>query len=71
MPGPREETGLGWHHALRDGRRVSWHNGMTGGYSSMIALDTEHQSAIVALANRGTPPPSPLDAAVMKAIFAT
>jgi serine-type D-Ala-D-Ala carboxypeptidase/endopeptidase len=23
---PRAEMGLGWHHALRDGRRVSWHN---------------------------------------------
>jgi CubicO group peptidase (beta-lactamase class C family) len=68
--GPDEEIGLGWHHALRDGRRVSWHNGMTGGYSSMVALDIERQSAIVALANRGTPPPSPLDAAVMRAIRA-
>jgi serine-type D-Ala-D-Ala carboxypeptidase/endopeptidase len=68
--GPRGEMGLGWHHALRDGRRVSWHNGMTGGYSSMIALDIERRSAIAALANRGTPPPSPLDAPVMKAIFA-
>ena len=68
--GPGEEIGLGWHHALRDDRRVSWHNGMTGGYSSMIALDSERQSAVVALANRGTPPPSPLDAAVMSAIFA-
>jgi CubicO group peptidase (beta-lactamase class C family) len=68
--GPRAEIGLGWHHALRDGRRVSWHNGMTGGYSSMIALDIERQSAVVALANRGIPPPSPLDAAVMSAIFA-
>ena len=68
--GPREEMGLGWHHALRDGRRVSWHNGMTGGYSCMIALDTERQSAIAALANRGSPPPSSLDAPVMKAIFA-
>jgi len=68
--GPRGEIGLGWHHALRDGRRVSWHNGMTGGHSSMIALDIERQSAIVALANRGSPPPSPLDAAVMSAIFA-
>lgn len=68
--GPRAEMGLGWHHALRDGRRVSWHNGMTGGYSSMIALDTERQSAVAALANRGTPPPSPLDAVVMGAIFA-
>jgi CubicO group peptidase (beta-lactamase class C family) len=67
---PREEMGLGWHHALRDGRRVSWHNGMTGGYSSMIALDIERQSAIAALANRGSPPPSPLDAPVMRAIFA-
>jgi D-alanyl-D-alanine-carboxypeptidase/D-alanyl-D-alanine-endopeptidase len=68
--GPGAEMGLGWHHALRDGRRVSWHNGMTGGYSSMIALDTERQSAVAALANRGTPSPSPLDAAVMAAIFA-
>jgi serine-type D-Ala-D-Ala carboxypeptidase/endopeptidase len=68
--GPREEIGLGWHHALRDGRRVSWHNGMTGGYSSMIALDIERQLAVAALANRGTPSPSPLDAPVMKAIFA-
>jgi serine-type D-Ala-D-Ala carboxypeptidase/endopeptidase len=68
--GPRGEMGLGWHHALRDGRRVSWHNGMTGGYSSMIALDSERQSAVVALANRGIPPPSPLDAAVTSAIFA-
>jgi serine-type D-Ala-D-Ala carboxypeptidase/endopeptidase len=68
--GPHEEMGLGWHHALRDGRRVSWHNGMTGGYSSMIALDSERQAAVAALANRGIPPPSPLDAAVMSAIFA-
>jgi D-alanyl-D-alanine-carboxypeptidase/D-alanyl-D-alanine-endopeptidase len=68
--GPREEIGLGWHHALRDGRRVSWHNGMTGGYSSMIALDIERQLAVAALANRGTPLPSPLDAPVMKVIFA-
>jgi CubicO group peptidase (beta-lactamase class C family) len=67
--GPQGEMGLGWHHALRDGRRVSWHNGMTGGYSSMIALDIERQSAVAALANRGTPPPSPLDAPVMRAIF--
>jgi CubicO group peptidase (beta-lactamase class C family) len=70
VSGPGREMGLGWHHALRDGRRVSWHNGMTGGYSSMIALDAERQSAVAALANRGTPPPSPLDAAVMEAIFA-
>jgi D-alanyl-D-alanine-carboxypeptidase/D-alanyl-D-alanine-endopeptidase len=67
---PHREMGLGWHHALRDGRRVSWHNGMTGGYSSMIALDIERQSAVAALANRGSPPPSPLDALVMNAIFA-
>jgi CubicO group peptidase (beta-lactamase class C family) len=68
--GPNAEMGLLWHHALRDGRRVSWHNGMTGGHSSMIALDVERQSAVAALANRGTPPPSPLDAAVMSTIFA-
>jgi hypothetical protein len=43
---------------------------MTGGYSSMIALDIERQSAIAALASRESPPPSPLDALVMRAIFA-
>jgi CubicO group peptidase (beta-lactamase class C family) len=68
--GLQGEMGLGWHHTLRDGRRVSWHNGMTGGYSSMIALDMERQSAVAALANRGTPTPSPLDAPVIRAIFA-
>jgi D-alanyl-D-alanine-carboxypeptidase/D-alanyl-D-alanine-endopeptidase len=68
--GPEREMGLGWHHALRDGRRIRWHNGMTGGYSSIIVLDMERQSAVAALANRGTPPPSPLDASVMRAIFA-
>jgi D-alanyl-D-alanine-carboxypeptidase/D-alanyl-D-alanine-endopeptidase len=68
--GPRQEIGLGWHQALRDGRRVSWHNGMTGGYSAMIALDIERQSAVAALANRGAPPPSPLDALVTEAMFA-
>lgn len=67
---PQAEVGLGWHHALRDGRRVSWHNGMTGGYSSIIALDAERQTAVAALANRGFPPPSPLDALVMRAVFA-
>ncbi len=70
VTGPQQEMGLGWHHALRDGRRVSWHNGMTGGYSAMIALDIERGSAVAALANRGLPPPSPLDAVVMRAMLA-
>jgi serine-type D-Ala-D-Ala carboxypeptidase/endopeptidase len=64
------EIGLAWHHVVRDGQRVIWHNGMTGGYSAMVALRPERGAAVAALASEGGRPPSPLDAVVLDALFA-
>jgi len=32
-------VGLAWHVTTRDGHPVAWHNGGTGGFRSMVALD--------------------------------
>ena len=66
MPGA--EIGLGWHHLDRRGQRLTWHNGMTGGYTAVIAVNAAHQTGAVALANTGGAPPSPLDAIVFDAL---
>jgi D-alanyl-D-alanine-carboxypeptidase/D-alanyl-D-alanine-endopeptidase len=66
---PKAEIGLAWHHALRDGQRVIWHNGMTGGFSAMVALSPEGRTGVAVLANDGGVPPSPLDALVLDALF--
>ena len=63
------EIGLAWHHALRDGQRVIWHNGMTGGYSAIVAFNPARRAGIAALANGAGPLPSPLDAPVIDALF--
>ncbi len=64
-----QEIGLAWHHVLRDGRRVIWHNGMTGGYSAIVAFSPARRAGIAALANGAGPLPSPLDAPVIDALF--
>jgi CubicO group peptidase (beta-lactamase class C family) len=66
---PETEVGLAWHHALRDGKRVIWHNGMTGGFSAMVALRPARRAGAAVLANDGGVPPSPLDALVLDALF--
>lgn len=63
------EIGLAWHHRLRDGQRVIWHNGMTGGYSAMVALHPARRLGVAVLANDGGEPPSPLDALVFELLF--
>lgn len=68
-PSPGGEIGLAWHHALRDGQRVIWHNGMTGGFSAMVALSPGRRTGAAVLANDGGVPPSPLDALVLDALF--
>ena len=68
-PSPGGEIGLAWHHALRDGQRVIWHNGMTGGFSAMVALCPARRTGVAVLANDGGVPPSPLDALVLAALF--
>jgi D-alanyl-D-alanine-carboxypeptidase/D-alanyl-D-alanine-endopeptidase len=67
-PVPGGDVGLAWHHTRRHDRRIIWHNGMTGGFSAMVAFDPDRGLGVAALANSGGRPPSPLDAAVMAAL---
>lgn len=45
------EIGLAWHATQRSGRRIVWHNGETGGYHSMVALDPAGGRGVVVLSN--------------------
>ena len=46
------KIGLGWHILKRkNGKELIWHNGGTGGYTSSMALDTEHKNGIIILSN--------------------
>ncbi len=67
---PGGEIGLAWHHARRGDRTIAWHNGMTGGFSAMVALDLARGLGVAALANTAGAPPSPLDRAVLSAFGA-
>ncbi len=51
---PRSGTtvGLGWH--LAGDEQTLWHNGMTGGYSSMLLVNIPERLAVVVLANGAT-----------------
>jgi CubicO group peptidase (beta-lactamase class C family) len=63
------EIGLAWHHAVRDGHRVIWHNGMTGGCSAMVAFSPARRAGIAVLANDSGVPPSPLDRLVLDTLL--
>jgi CubicO group peptidase (beta-lactamase class C family) len=65
---PGREIGLAWQHTVRDGERVTWHNGMTGGYSAVVAFNPARRAGIAALANGAGSLPSPLDAPVIDAV---
>jgi serine-type D-Ala-D-Ala carboxypeptidase/endopeptidase len=67
-PIPGGEIGLAWHQARRADHRVIWHNGMTGGFSAMIAFDPARTLGVAALANSAGALPSPLDQAVLSAL---
>lgn len=45
--------GLGWHHLKHHGIPMVWHNGATGGYTSMLALLPTKKMGIVILSNSG------------------
>jgi CubicO group peptidase (beta-lactamase class C family) len=47
-------VGLGWFVDDHGGTDVTWHNGGTGGFSSMVALDREGGRAVVVLADTAT-----------------
>ncbi len=44
--------GMGWHISRNSsGRKLYWHNGGTGGYSSMMLIDKESNTGIILLSN--------------------
>lgn len=47
-------VGYAWITDRIDGVEVTWHNGRTGGFSSMLALDRARRAAVVVLANTAT-----------------
>jgi serine-type D-Ala-D-Ala carboxypeptidase/endopeptidase len=55
-----KNTGLGWHFKkgilpkLLGYSGFTWHNGMTGGFSSYMAFDQKKKSGIVLMANKAT-----------------
>jgi CubicO group peptidase (beta-lactamase class C family) len=44
-------VGLGWFVTDHDGTEVTWHNGMTGGFSAKMALDREGDRAVIVLSD--------------------
>ena len=44
-----DRIGAGWMTTRISGRSITWHNGGTGGFSSWIGLDRDHDSAVVIL----------------------
>ena len=48
---PNTMIGLGWQVTERDGHRVVWHNGQTGGYHSCLAFDPTNKVGAIVLVN--------------------
>jgi serine-type D-Ala-D-Ala carboxypeptidase/endopeptidase len=67
-PPGSQATGLGWHISELSGRSILWHNGGTGGFSSMLALDRQAGCAVAAVATSGPTRSMPLDSAVFAAL---
>jgi CubicO group peptidase (beta-lactamase class C family) len=44
-------VGMGWLTLSHEGRKVIWHNGMTGGYASFIGFTADGQHGVVVLTN--------------------
>jgi CubicO group peptidase (beta-lactamase class C family) len=66
----QQQTGLGWHISAPAGRPVLWHNGGTGGFSAMLALDYEAGCAVGAVATATPNRAGSLDSAVFAALTA-
>lgn len=48
---PALSIGLGFHVAEKDGARIVWHNGETGGYHSFLGVDGARGGNVVILSN--------------------
>jgi len=49
--GQNLQIGLAWHIIVDEDRRIHWHNGGTGGFSSFVGMDEAAQTGIVVLTN--------------------
>jgi serine-type D-Ala-D-Ala carboxypeptidase/endopeptidase len=49
------EIGLGWHITTHKGKKIVWHNGMTGGFASILLAVPEKQWGVVVLGNTASP----------------
>lgn len=49
VPAGTKQLGLAWHISAQGDRSITWHNGATGGYRTMLALDRSRQQAMVVL----------------------
>ena len=47
-----QQMGLAWVVSDADGHDVTWHNGMTGGMTSMLVVDRQAQAGVIVLGNR-------------------
>jgi len=57
--GPAVRIGAAWLTLDAKGRRVTWHNGGTGGFSSWIGLDREANAGVVLLTATAAPVDQP------------
>ena len=69
-PAGNQQTGLGWHISSPAGRPVLWHNGATGGFTAMLAVDREAGCAVGVVATSSPTAANPLDGAVLAALGA-
>ena len=53
--GPAVRIGAAWLTLDAKGRRITWHNGGTGGFSSWIGLDREAKAGVVLLSATAAP----------------
>lgn len=53
--GPAARIGAAWLTLDARGRRITWHNGGTGGFSSWIGLDREAKTGVVLLSATAAP----------------
>ena len=47
----QQQVGYAWFTEEIEGRTVTWHDGGTGGFASMIALDRASHRAVIILSN--------------------
>ncbi|WP_185976309.1 serine hydrolase [Mycolicibacterium sp. 018/SC-01/001] len=53
--GGGRRIGYGWFTDRTENGDITWHNGRTGGFTSMLALDRPRHAAVVVLADRAVP----------------